>query len=496
MLGGVVRFIQFCGAGLLTIVLAAGAAYGHAPLIIGAMALAITIVVCVRSVRAAWALYFLSVSLTGVTAGLGTALVRPEMLAFPLLLLACLRVWPVRARKGEDLPKPAVLPISLLALAIVFAAVMIGTSMVNAPEPVRSLWIALQMLLGIAAYMVLSPDEAAKRDMVLTGTAVLGLIAGISVLGWIGRTYLGLPQEAAVGVAADGRLIGFSFETNIFASQSMGWLAVLYCWRGRLSPWTRIPTGALVVAVALAGTRAAWLALALLAVVFVWRTWSRSQLLVPVGATVLIFGGLYVALVAAPTALIAPKDSLQWRLLHLFDTKSGTGAYRANIYQTAIADIDTPMRWLFGSGMNSFSQYHEIDSTGTGAPYLSSVWYATLYDVGLVGLLLFLVLLTGLVLRCRVRSDGLVLIAVLLICASATNLFWLSYPWVYLALVSDRQLAQGDSISSASRARSSRNHSGRRGAGWGARPAPSVGADMPLVGSSRRRNTRDQQIRK
>jgi hypothetical protein len=266
-------------------------------------------------------------------------------------------------------------------------------------------------------------------------TKTIGLLAIFSILGWATNLLAG-SAASPFGVADDGRLVGLSFETNIFASQIACWLAVMYVMRGQLTPGERRLVIPLVLAVTLAETRAAWLALIALFLVILWehrRGWSAA--IVTCGLMAAAGAGTLTALAPQLTTTGSP-DGFWWRLTHILDTTQGTGAYRVGIYRVAIADIDSVHRLLFGAGPNSFSQFHLIDSTGTAAPYLSNVWLAMVYDTGIVGLLLFLAVVLGAISGLHVLGVGRWAVPIsLLLCASATNLFWFQYAWVCLALV-------------------------------------------------------------
>jgi len=218
----------------------------------------------------------------------------------------------------------------------------------------------------------------------------------------------------------------------------VGWLAVASRWWGSLPRTVRFLNLVLGVAVILAGTRAAWIALAVLIAVVGLESSSRSLKWIWGLAAGVV--GLLV-LLPSLSQTIEDKNSLAWRLGNLLSTDEGTGAYRAGIYETALSDIDTIGRAIAGSGMNSFSQFHLLDPTGVSASYLSSIWIAVYYDTGIIGFILFFGLLVSIVISRKNLRDGVIVLTVLLICASATNLVWFQYPWIYLGLLSTRVVA-------------------------------------------------------
>lgn len=401
---------------------------GAAPLLVLGLVLVLLILISFRYPLFAWGCYFASISATGVAFSVGPALVRGEMLALPLLVL-CL----ARLRATRDLSGVAPLPLGTVLIALAYFSWATVTTFSNAPTPVPSLWILLQILIGFVAFALLRLNDAAKLDLVNIGSVILGLIATLSLVSWVARIFFGLPVALTPGVAPDGRLIGFSFETNIFASQCVGWIALSSRWWRKLSRSARVANVALFAAVLLAATRAAWIALVLLLAISAIESAKRSLKWV----WGLMFGFM-VLLLAVPTAGFAEAESnsLAWRIDNLFTTDEGTGAYRAGIYETALADIDSPLRAFVGSGINSFSQFHLLDPTGVSASYLSSIWIATLYDTGFIGFVLFFALFISIVYSRASKLDGIVVLAVLMVCASVTNLIWFQYPWVYLALLS------------------------------------------------------------
>lgn len=384
----------------------------------------------------AWVCYFTSVSLTGVIVEAGPALIRLELLTLPLLLVCVVRL---RSRAMGVVHRRFGPFIIFLAIAYFFWAT--ATTLLNAPTPMPSLWILIQIFTGFLAFYFLGVTDDDKLRMVNLGSLVLGSIAAVSLSSFVARTYLGLPPAMTPGVALDGRLIGFSFETNIFASQCVGWIAL--CSRNwpKLAKYARFSNCVLIVAVVLAGTRAAWVAL--LFVLFVLGLESARRSFKWVGWLILAVLLGFMVLPGVLTSEYADTNSLAWRLGNLFSTDVGTGAYRTGIYETAISDIDSLSRAFVGSGINSFSQFHLVDPTGVSASYLSSIWFATLYDTGFVGFSLFFGLLLAIVRYCTFKVDGIVVLTTLLICASATNLIWFQYPWVCLGLLRFRSGGSG-----------------------------------------------------
>ena len=386
----------------------------------------IVVVALVAFVRAAaWVLYFAAVSCSGFSFAVGGADVRIEYLGLPLLGLM---LWRERSGSRSRVNLTALIVVSLT----VFGLVGFFSALYVAPEPPRSLWVLTQVILGVGVYLLLSRSRVDKAALITQASAVMGVIASVS-LASLALVLAGLPTTSVLGVAPDRRLLGLSFEPNIFACQCAVWLIVLYVYRGRLGWTARCSIPVLLLAVAFAGTRSAWLAVALLGAVILWRRLRQHPL--GLAALALAAGAGLVAWPLLVREAASDTESLAWRLVNILNTRVGTGAYRVDIYTTALDDIEDHNRWVFGAGMNAFSQFHLRDATGVGEAYLSSVWYALLYDVGLVGGAAVLVILMAVVWRSGPRLDSALVVAALLVCASSTNNLWFQFPWVYMALL-------------------------------------------------------------
>jgi hypothetical protein len=388
--------------------------------------------VLVISVRyTAWATFVIATWVTGLGFDVGPATVRMEHLA--LLLLAATYLSQIRQRS----PSPSSRRLASVggAIVLMIAWLLLGflTSVLVAPESTKSLWMWTQIVLAVSVLLFASRLEH-KVQLMTAGNRIAMAIGVLCLVAYV-LAILGVPLNYLYVIAPDMRVVGFSFEANIFASQALIWLCLNYYWRALLPKWTRLANGALFVLVVLAGTRSAWLGLLVLIFVWIWSHRARGRGSAVALALLFAAGGILVFLSAPQSVNAADDGSLSWRLLHILDTSGGTGAYRVDIYSTAFADIETRGQWLFGSGINSFSQYHEIDTTGVQVPYLSSLWVGLIYDVGLVGLTLFLLFFFALLTRSARFADSLPLFAAFAICASATNLIWFAYPWLAIGLL-------------------------------------------------------------
>jgi hypothetical protein len=376
--------------------------------------------------RLAWAAYVACTFLTGISVDVGGISFRPELLAIPLLAAAVWRLsWEhERAR----------VPKLVLAAAAVWLALTLVSSLLFAPEPSSSLWIWIQEFLGVIAFILVARSVADKHELVEIGLRVAGAVVGGFIV-----VYLFWPLSQSGVDPTDVRLSGFSFEPNLFAAHCLAWLGVSYYWRAHRTRWSVVYEALLVLGLILAGTRASWIGGLVLATFIAanflrGRGWSPARIALGIaGAAAVVF-----AAIAAATTLLGGGGRFIERIVTLVDFSSGTGAYRLEIYGWALDDFAAPWRWVLGSGANSFSQLHPMDPTNVGPAYLSTVWLSMPYDAGVIGGVAFFVAIAGIWWAASRRADAIPLVAGLLICATATNSFWMAFPWVALALLIDK----------------------------------------------------------
>ncbi|MDO7881022.1 hypothetical protein [Antiquaquibacter soli] len=373
----------------------------------------------------AWCLFVAFALSGGIPLSIGPVDARLELLGIPMLLVA---LWRWRAGRAQPLSR------WIVASAALWLGLGLVSSVLVAPEPLRSVWIWVQQLGGILIVWAVARTEPRRRILFSAASATIGALALAALV-----LYLIAPGAQPGATSDDVRLSGLALEPNLYAAMCVGWLAVSYYLRAWRAPWHWAVDAVLVVSVVLAGTRAAWIAAVVLAV-FVAATALRSRglgagrtALVLVGAGAVLGGAMFAVLAA-----IGSASDLVNRALTLLDFSGGTGAYRLTIYQQALAELAEPWRWVIGSGANSFSQFHPVDPTNVGAAYLSTVWLAVPYDAGVLGAVGFVALLVLLWLSTVRRAESLAVFAVVLICASATNSFWLAFPWLFFGLVVDR----------------------------------------------------------
>ncbi|WP_454778348.1 O-antigen ligase family protein [Georgenia muralis] len=377
------------------------------------------------SVRAAFAVFFLAMLANGVALDVGPATVRVELLALALLVLAA-----VLDGRGTTPPPVRAGAVAMAGLAAWWAASFVSSVLV-APEPVRSLFMLLNLTAGVAAYFLvlrLAPHHAA---LVRTGTWILGAVSAVSLV-----LLVALPPETTPLVASSQggglpRVRGLALEPNLMGGLCAGWLAVMVHRRRQLSTRHLLLALPVVIALVLTNTRAAWVALAV--VLAYWALTRHGRLLRSPPALMVYALGAGL-LLARWGELRAEPGSLVWKIENLLNFEIGTGSYRVDTWRLALADLDAADAWLFGLGVNSYAQRHPVDITGVTEGYVGNLWIAWLYDSGVVGVLGFAVLLLALWARSADRLGALPVFVAVVLTSTSTNGFWMTFPWVFLAL--------------------------------------------------------------
>lgn len=372
------------------------------------------VVASLADLRWAWCVFFAALCANGLRVDVAGLTVRPEYVAVPLMIASVLlhtrgRVRPLPARGGTVVGAGGLIATGVVA-AVLFA-----------PDPAASLRMALQLSVAVAAMVPVLIGGVDLHFAVRSGTVILGAISAWSV------------AEFALG--SGGRVDGLAFEYNVMGSLCVGWLGVLY-YVARdpsvLSRTTRVCAAPIAAALILTSTRAAWVAFGVLGIVWAARNATRRP--------VSVLSATIAAIVAGAAArqlydTVGSEDGFVWRVVHIVDLDTGTGAYRLLIWNDAVTQI-VVRDWavLVGTGLNSFPQFNPVDPTNVDAAYLSSLWLALLYDVGVVGVAFFAVAVGSLVLQTSDRWRAVPLFAGLAICASVTNIIWFAFPWVFMAL--------------------------------------------------------------
>lgn len=380
---------------------------------------AAVVVVCVAvaslvSLRVAWVVFFSAICANGLLFSTGPLTIRPEYLAAPLFLTSLwLNTAEVRYRRG----------LPLIALGLVgWIGVGVVSSAFVAPLPAFSLRMCVQLIVAVLVFVPMIRRVDSVRFFVVSGSYILGAICVASIGMWF----------------LDGgeRLRGLAFEYNVMGAICVGWLGVLlYCSLASdilLPLAVKLTTVPLAVATLLTTTRAAWIGLGVLGLYWIIANFGRRPVTAAAGAVGVAAAG--TILFAWLPASSAPSD-FWYRLQNLADFAGGTGAYRLDIWSTAMSEIAArDLSALIGSGVLSFSALHPPDLSGL-SPYLSSLWIGVVYDSGWIGAVFFGCVLIGIAVAIRRGVHAVPLAMVLALSASFTNIVWFAFPWVFLALV-------------------------------------------------------------
>ncbi|MGB6183226.1 MAG: O-antigen ligase family protein [Rhodococcus sp. (in: high G+C Gram-positive bacteria)] len=399
-------------------------------------AAAATVWFSLRDLRVAWCAFFFAICANGGAVDVFGLTVRPEYLLAPLFVAA---LFAHHRRVGRPFRTPDTRELVVAAAMAVWVVIALSVSAFAAPVPLLSIRSCIQFIVGLAVFFPLVLSELDRVFAVRSGTVVLAAISTGSIAYWL--------------FDPSRRVSGLAFEYNIMGSMCAAWLAVMfYAARQRDSAgrpvidralwWAAVP---IVIALLLTSTRAAWGALLVIAVFAAVRMVRRFPV------TVIAAGALGCVALFVLVGLrdsVGDEDTVLWRIAHLTDFDSGTGAYRVMLWNDAMTQIGA-RDWslLWGTGANSFSQYNPVDPTLVGAAYLSSMWLGLLYDVGVLGLVAFLVAVAGVVSRIPRKIDALPLLFALAACASLTNIIWFAFPWVFLALL----VGAGSTVAPAAR---------------------------------------------
>lgn len=380
------------------------------------------------------------------------AALRPDQVVLmPVLAGVALRLAVVSLSNSSQFSRRlqlSVIPAIVFAGLILYLAVNGLSSFLFSPIPFESFkivaWLLLSFLAFVITYFVVGRYVGVREAffaVLIAGFASGAVGVALFILAQLTGSTFGLQQDIAP------KVYGTFFEANIFGSFQaftvISGIAMLHLRqvRRRAFVWVAVGTVISTMALALSFTRAAWLALlaGLLVLIFFQLKGGRFILLL---ARLGIF--TFIALLAVSS--MGLLNSLSTRFASIPDFSRGTVAFRFVRFNIALAEW--PSSPILGLGTNSFGQRH-LDPTQNYAPdYLPSLFLATLYDTGLVGLLILIAVL-GVLFAALVYVIGssavkwqtslaLVLLCgltTLLVAYQASNGFWFSYNWIIVGIV-------------------------------------------------------------
>ncbi|MDM7886171.1 O-antigen ligase family protein [Curtobacterium sp. RHCKG23] len=389
------------------------------------------LVFCVRFAVVAWLGYVASFCMSGLGLQIGGVYFQPEMICLPLLLLA------VRGTVRDDYARSDKRHYLLLWTGVVlWLGANLAASLLTAPQPVKSLRIIALVSCSVLAFALLQRLKPGIAVRYLVGAATLITVYGVVILSaWAvaqasGRTNVLVVLNYGETVY---RTKGLMIEPNLLGSLLALTMCALFFLREHVHRFVLASSMAVMGATAfLSFTRAAWVGMVVL--LAVWAFTGHRAVLKTAGiviASVFSLGIIGTVFTKAGQILGATFSD---RVGGLLDFDSGTGAYRARIWEVALSDYVHSPHFLLGLGTNSFSQRHAAQDSSSGEAYLGNFWIALLHDSGLIGAVGFLLIALAIVLRSR-SVKAVPLYFTLVVTAFATNPMWFAFPWVCLALM-------------------------------------------------------------
>lgn len=389
---------------------------------------AITIVaVAVVNARFAWVVFSLAMFANRFAIPIGPAVLRFEHLALVLLVVSVLAA----RRTGQRQALGRVLPVVVVFGAWVLLSAV--TSGASAPEPVRSLYIVMLYVLAFAAFVMARASEDAVWR-VQSSMTVLSVLSTFSVISWVFAENTSIITRFVIlnNYEDTHRTQGLFFEPNFLGSACAIWLCLLYAYRKHfLRRALFFHSVILASALLLSLTRAAWVAVVLVTVVVLVKALRRRPGLV-VAFCSLAAPGIAILVSVLPAAA---TEEISRRIRGLFDFSSGTGRFRADGWGLALEQLTQNNAWLFGLGTNSYSQRNVSTATSSGEAYLGNFWLGLLYDTGVIGFALMILLIGLIIAISSSRMEMWLLIAVVVLVSFATSPLWFAYPWVAIGLM-------------------------------------------------------------
>jgi O-antigen ligase/polysaccharide polymerase Wzy-like membrane protein len=357
-----------------------------------------------------------------------------------------------------------------------FIGLQFVASYLNARNKTQSLATAGLLALGATAYLVITRGVITRERLILAAraamwSALIGSAGGVLALAahFLLGTSLGIQFDPSRHSPLVPR--GFSFEHDILGSFSGSAAIAFFVLSRESNPVMsrRLCLLGFTLSAAswvVAQARAAWVAVVvvfLLVQILRRPRRQRSAALERAGTVLILVAVAAVGVSWGASRIFSPGNSslvavgLQHRTGNLLNVQSGSGAARVNEFQTALSDLHRSP--LIGLGTNSYGQRHssQIGPRVTKSAYLGNLYARSLYDSGVIGLLLLVVFLGTILWPSRLlrRSAGdLAPVAlafmfaywVLAISFAATDASFQLWPWILLGLAAaGRALATAQS---------------------------------------------------
>lgn len=394
-------------------------------LLLSTLALAFLCVICVKSLPVAWFVFIFAVGCSGINLTLAGLTILPEHVA---LLFVVAHI----TRQSGGSSNRRVVPVFLLAVTwLTIATSVSALSEYPLPELKLTAWLMASFAAGVVAFKAVSLRPSLAR----TTSVALVLYCLIAIAGWALTQGSGKSSIfTEIDYASDfPRAQGLMLEPNLLASFVTLGLVTCLCLRETIpSKLIQLQVLLTVTVVAISVTRVGFIVVGFAVAAYLFMEGRRRLgLVLTVAAAVVsiyVFAGNFAD--GSPYSFSSALSSRGAQ--GFFSTTSGTGAFRLRAADIAVAEV-LHGDWLVGYGTNSFTQSHFSNITSDGHLYLGVFWISLLYDTGVVGALLF-----GLLIIAIIRAGGRRAAAVVLAFSAfalATNPLWYAYSWVAVGMI-------------------------------------------------------------
>jgi len=325
-------------------------------------------------------------------------------------------------------PNSHMKPRKLNMLFLAWLSLGMITTFIGTIDKYRGLWIQIQYVIGL---LILSSREfvpLGKKPIVIQ--ARIGIL--VSIIYLLSYLYTPLAKLLRIGEVKEV-FDGYSLEPNLLGSQALLLWILLYVGRDLLSKFERLGIFLLPILIVLSLTRAVWLAfIMVLGLFLIQRIRSLAAYFV------LLIICLLPILFDFLRRRVTSTEDVYWNLMNFINFESGTAQYRKNVYFQALTEMnDTWFHFLLGHGFASFPELYPLDSSGVTGAYLSNAFVGILFETGILGTLLFLLLIGRYVHKSKARIEILFYVLALVTVSLTTSPLWLVFPWFYLKILGE-----------------------------------------------------------
>lgn len=417
-----------------------------------------------------WAVIFTLFAATGIASRLGALVGGVAVRAADIFIVPLfLRVFLLSSRKT----RPAWRWPEWSLIAFVF--VQFATSLLNAADKAQSIGSAGLLAIGMLSYLSTYTAVSTRERLIFAARVVLVILAGAGAVAivaellhllvgsmWLmgnlpgtGPVVRGLSFEPDIlGSTEGGGAMAFLIlirEDNPIFTRGRAWLGFWLCLGAMLASLSR---GALV------GFLAAWVVALVLRrrpdrgpAIRLWRIMPTLSLVMVAALGVLVLSALpTVNLAKTPIGFVQSEVSKK-----ASDIFSSRGTASARLQEDLLALKQSENTLLLGKGTNSFGQRNLSYVTDPPQPaYIGNLYIRTLYDSGVVGLVLLLLFMLSVAWPSRflqftesefapVARAFIFAYAAMAVAYASTDASFEVWPWIIAGLaVAARRLARLD----------------------------------------------------